>query len=273
MTLAVLINGQSPNDLRYALALNDRGFHYGDGLFETMLLDAGKVRFLDAHFDRLYAGCERLKIAAPERSVLRQEIATVTANLRSAVIKVIVSRGVGARGYRPSGECTTTRVVAAYAAPSTAERSVRLRWCETRLGRNPRLAGIKHLNRLEQVLAQAEWDDPDIQEGLMLDTEGELVCGTASNVFIVREGVLLTPDLRFCGVRGVMREQVLRLAPQLGIKASEEPLWPQDLQSAREVFVTNAVRGIRSVTALDELRWGESSVADALTAALANEHA
>ena len=112
MTIAVLIDGKPPQDLSHALALNDRGFHYGDGLFETALLDQGTVRFLDAHLDRLYAGCERLAIQAPERERLRAEIASVTANLRSAVLKIILSRGVGARGYRPNGECTTTRVVA-----------------------------------------------------------------------------------------------------------------------------------------------------------------
>jgi 4-amino-4-deoxychorismate lyase len=269
MTLAVLIDGKPPRDLGHALALNDRGFHYGDGLFETALLDRGAVRYLDAHLDRLYEGSERLAIRAPERDLLRAEIAAVTANLRSAVLKIILSRGAGARGYRPSGECTTTRVVALYPAPQApADPMLKLRWCETRLGRNARLAGIKHLNRLEQVLAQAEWNDPATHEGLMLDTEGELVCGTACNVFVVRDGALLTPDLRFCGVRGVMRGQVLRAAGELGLPVSEEPLWPQDVEAAREVFVTSAVRGIRSVRSLGALRWEKTTIADALKAAL-----
>lgn len=274
MTLAVLINGESTQDLAHSLPLNDRGFHYGDGLFETALIDEGKVRFLDAHLARLYAGCERLHIPAPDRTLLCAEIAKVTANLRSAVLKIIVSRGEGSRGYRPSGETKTTRVVAAYpapAAPANADRFVRLRWCDMRLGRNPRLAGVKHLNRLEQVLAQAEWDDPDIHEGLMLDTEGELVCGTASNIFIVRERTLLTPDLRFCGVRGIMRGEVLRVAAKLGFATSEEPLWPQDLESAQEVFITNAVRGIRPVASLGTLRWEAATFADAIAAALTND--
>jgi 4-amino-4-deoxychorismate lyase len=143
-----------------------------------------------------------------------------------------------------------------------------LRWCETRLGRNARLAGIKHLNRLEQVLAQAEWYDESIVDGLMLDTEGELVCGTASNVFLVRCGVLVTPDLRFCGVLGVMRAEVLRLAKELDIAVSEEPLWPHDVEAASEVFITSSVRGVRSVTELGALRWNDSPVADRLRQAL-----
>jgi 4-amino-4-deoxychorismate lyase len=269
MTLAILINGAAPQDLSHALAANDRGFHYGDGVFETALLADGRVRFLDDHLQRLFDGCARLGIGAPDRASLVADIDRVTASLRSGVLKIIVSRGEGARGYRPAGGLQSARMVALYAAPEPPPADgISLRWCETRLARNTRLAGIKHLNRLEQVLAQAEWQDERIAEGLMLDTEGELVCATAANVFIVREGVLATPDLRFCGVRGVMRAQVLRAATQLGLVVTEEPLWPHDLQAASEVFVTNAVRGIRSAVALEALRWNATAVARKLTAAL-----
>lgn len=269
MTLSVLINGAPPRDLTHALPLNDRGFQYGDGLFETARLEHGTVRFLDSHLERLYSGCERLRITAPDPALLRQEIEKVTANLRGAVVKIIITRGAGARGYRPSGGCVTTRVVASYAAPDVEpDRMLRLRWCETRLGRNERLAGVKHLNRLEQVLAQSEWNDASLDEGLMMDTEGELVCATASNLFLVRDGTLLTPDLRYCGVRGIMRSQVLRAAGQLGIAVSEEPLWPHDLEAADEVFLTNAVRGIRPVGTLGTKQWTHRSTADAFKAAL-----
>lgn len=268
MTIAMLINGEVPADLVRALPANDRGFHYGDGLFETALLEHGAVRYLDAHLQRLYRGCETLRIQAPPREVLVDEIARVSANLRSAVLKIVISRGIGERGYRP-GAGVPTRIVALYPAPEhNPTRGLRLRWCRTRLGRNASLAGIKHLNRLEQVLAQAEWNDAATAEGLMLDTEGELVSATASNVFIVRDGVLLTPDLRFCGVRGVMREQVLRAASELGIAASEEPLWPSDVEAAEEVFLTNAVRGIRSVASLGTLEWERTRIADRLRGAL-----
>ncbi len=270
MTLAILVNGITPKDLTHALPANDRGFHYGDGLFETALLDQGAIRYLDAHLERLQSGCERLGIRPPDRDQLRSEIASVTSKLRSGVLKIVLSRGVAnTRGYRPAQSHTATRVVALYAAPDTPrEDAIEVRWCETRLGRNARLAGIKHLNRLEQVLAQAEWDDAAIGEGLMLDTEGELVGGTASNVFIKRGGTLFTPDLRFCGVRGVMRAQVLRAATESGMSVSEEPLWPTDVEGAEEVFVTNAVRGIRSVRALGSLQWERFDCAQTLKAAL-----
>lgn len=269
MTAAVLIDGASPADPLHAIAVEDRGLQYGDGLFESALLAQGRVRFLELHLRRLALGCERLGIVPPDLAALRSDVQRLSGSAERAVLKIIVSRGIGPRSYRPSALSKTMRVVALYPAPQQlATSNLALRWCETRLGRNARLAGIKHLNRLEQVLAQAEWDDDTIAEGLMLDTEGELVSGTASNVFVVREGVLVTPDLRFCGVLGVMRGEVLRVAKELGIEVREEPLWPHDVEAASELFITNSVRGIRSVGELGALRWTDASVADRLRQAL-----
>jgi 4-amino-4-deoxychorismate lyase len=269
MTAAVLINGVSPADPLQALAVEDRGLHYGDGVFETALLANGRVRWLEQHLHRLLLGCERLGIAAPDAAAVRSDVQRLSGSAQRAVLKIVVSRGIGPRGYRPSSRPKTTRIVALYPAPLPPPTTqLVLRWCEMRLGRNARLAGIKHLNRLEQVLAQAEWQDDSIVDGLMLDTEGEVVSGTANNVFLVREGVLVTPDLRFCGVRGIMRAEVLRVAGELGIAVREEPLWPHDVEAASEVFITNAVRGIRSVTELGTLRWNIAPIADRLRQAL-----
>jgi 4-amino-4-deoxychorismate lyase len=130
-----------------------------------------------------------------------------------------------------------------------------------RLSRNEALAGMKHLNRLEQVMAQSEWQPEEADEGLMLDTAGEVVCATAANLFIVRDRVLITPDLRYSGIEGVMRAQVIRAAERLQVPLSIEPVWPEDLADAREVFLTNAVRGIRSASSLGDFSWHETSVA------------
>jgi 4-amino-4-deoxychorismate lyase len=261
MTGAVLIDGAAPAHEAQLAALADRAFQYGDGLFETMRLKNGAVRFLSAHLERLRNGCERLRIPPPQTSELSAEIAQVAAGTDEGVVKVIVSRGRGGRGYRPPTPPTSTRVVALHPLPAPDSGPIALRWCDTRVARQPLLAGLKHLNRLEQVLAQAEWSDEAIQEGLTLDTEGELIGGTSSNVFVVRDGALLTPDLRFCGVRGVMRAQVMACARKLGIAVSEEPLWPEDLHSAQEVFVTNAVRGLRPVASLGDLAWSGFTIA------------
>lgn len=260
----MLVNGQSAQQI----PADDRGFQYGDGLFETALLINGRVRFIDAHCKRLFSGCARLGIAPPDRQTLLREIAQVTSDADRGVLKIIVTRGAGGRGYRPSGAMSSNRVVALHPFNPAPHGALRLRWCDIRLGRNARLAGIKHLNRLEQVLAQSEWREGEADEGVMLDTEGEVICATSANVFVVREGALVTPDLRFSGVLGVMRAQVIEAARKLRLAVSEEPLWPHDLETASEVFITNAVRGIRSVASLDSLQWSETGVATRLATAL-----
>jgi 4-amino-4-deoxychorismate lyase len=270
MSVALLINGLQPTDRTHALAVDDRGLQYGDGLFETALLTGGRIRFLEDHLLRLEAGCQRLGIACPERAELLKDLGVLTAGRGEGILKITVTRGLGGRGYRPPDRAMPTRILAVYppdAAPP-AGTGIVVRWCETRLGRNPGLAGIKHLNRLEQVLAQAEWRDPGIAEGLMLDTEGEVVAATSGNLFIVREGILCTPDLRYCGIRGVMRGRVLDAARSAGIPVEEQPLWRTDIESAHELFITNAVRGIRPVVALESGGWAVGAVTTTLATAL-----
>lgn len=262
-----LVNGVVAAAGEPAIAIADRGLNYGDGLFETMLLADGRVRFLDAHFERLAVGCGRLQIPFPGADVLRNEIASVSTPSRDGVVKIVLTRGSGGRGYRPDPAATTTRIVSLHDAPAAAT-AIRARWCTTRLSRNPALAGIKHLNRLEQVLAQLEWNDTSVAEGMMLDHEGELVCATAANVFVVQSGELRTPDLRYCGVRGIMRDAVMRIARRLGIPVHEEPFWPKHLETADEVFVTNAVRGVRSIVALEARTWHEGAVTEAIRKAV-----
>ena len=277
--ISILVNGVVPDDPARAIAGDDRGLNYGDGLFETMLYRGGCVRLLDAHLCRLASGCARLGIAGPPEAVLRDDIRKVCAGATDGVVKIVVTRGTGGRGYRPAADLCATRVVSLNAPPAPSGRQrANLRWCETRLGRNPALAGMKHLNRLEQVLAQREWNDPaidpNVDEGLMLDTEGELISATMSNVFIVKCGAIVTPDLRFCGVRGVMRGEVLRAAHELGIPASEAALRPCDVENADEVFLTNAIRGIRSVAVLESTRkstpkhWPPGSITQTVAATL-----
>ncbi len=271
MNVALLVNGLQPTDRMHALAFDDRGLQYGDGLFETALLTGGRIRFLEDHLERLEAGCNRLGIAGPERALLLKDLGVLTAGRGEGILKIIVTRGAGGRGYRPPDKAVSTRIVAVYppvdpAAP--AGTGIVVRWCETRLGRNAGLAGIKHLNRLEQVLAQGEWRDPAIAEGLMFDTEGEVVAATAGNLFVVREGMLCTPDLRYCGIRGVMRGRVLAAARSSGIPVEELPLWRNDIESATEAFVTNAVRGIRPIVGLEGTRWPVGDVTTRLATSL-----
>lgn len=256
-----LFNGHFVSSEQAAIFADDRGFHYGDGVFETMRLKNGRVHFLADHWQRLVLGCERLGILAPSLSELNLELAQLIQNHTEGVIKLIISRGRSERGYRPPLNGQPSRLWQLHASlPQPVSDGIQVRWCNTRLARNEQLAGIKHCNRLEQILAQAEWHDSAIAEGLMLDTDGELVCATMSNVFLVLDQVIVTPDLRYCGVEGVMRKNVLRFIAELGLPFELRAVRAEEVLSAEEVFLTNAVRGIQPVKQLDQQYWSVGSM-------------
>jgi 4-amino-4-deoxychorismate lyase len=237
------------------IAVSDRAVQYGDGLFETIRIVGGRPQFLARHLERLKGGCTRLGIAPVPWDTLSREIRELAARHNGAVLKVIVSRGSGTRGYRVRAGGQATRIMSLSALPEWSADidrcGARLRICSTRLAFQPALAGIKHLNRLEQILARSEWDDPEISEGLMLSHDNLLVEGTMSNLFLVSGDRLLTPDLSGCGVAGVMRSVILDFAAQQGIPHDITTLTLDDAGSADEVFVCNSLIGIWPVCAID----------------------
>lgn len=250
-----LLNGEFVDAAQPALWINDRGFQYGDGLFETMRMESGKVRLLDGHWRRLSASCARLKLSVPDERQWHDELLKVAQGRSEGIIKFTLTRGRGERGYRPA-QNEPTRLWQWFPLPAaSAQMGIQVRWCETRLSRNTLLAGIKHCNRLEQVLAQSEWQDAGIAEGLMLDTEGELVGGTMSNVFLWMDSAWVTPDLSYSGVAGVMRDALLRLMTELGIPVELRAMHGDEVAQAEEMFVCNAVRGIQPVLQLAERQW------------------
>jgi 4-amino-4-deoxychorismate lyase len=248
------INGRAST----AIDHRDRGLQYGDGVFETMRVGRGRIRLLDYHLERLYEGCRRLGIRAPNEGTLRRELVRHAAPCADAVLKLIVTRGIGPRGYRPSGQERCTRVISLHALPRSLARAAlepqHLRMCRTQLGSNPALAGLKTLNRLESVVARAEWRDARVWDGLMRDTEGNVVSGTMSNFFIKRGPFLLTPMLDRCGIAGVMRRWVLGQAGALGLRPLEGRLRWEELGEADEAFATNAVAGIVPIAVIQQGR-------------------
>ncbi len=249
-----LVNGQRDGVLSPA----DRGLAYGDGLFETIALRGGRLRFVDYHFDRLVAGCTRLGIPAPDLSQLTRELEVARQDCRDGTAKIILTRGLGPRGYRPPEIVEPTRVISVTATDSSAAQpwssGIRVRLCTTSLSENPALAGMKTLNRLEQVIARAEWHTPDIAEGLMMTAAGHVVCGTQSNLFLVRHGTLLTPPVNRCGVSGVMRRVILEEAGRLGIAVQTPVVTVAALATATELFVSNSLQGIGPI-----VRWNDES--------------
>ena len=248
--LDCLVDGE----LSDCVAPDDRGLAYGDGLFETLVVDRGRPRFWQGHMDRLAEGCRRLGIEAPGQGVLLREVQTVAAGEGRCVVKILLTRGSAGRGYGPAEATRPRRVVSAHPWPLSPEqeaalrRGVRVRICRLRLAIQPALGGMKHLNRLEQVLARAEWDDPDIAEGLLLDPEDHLVSAVAANLFLVSNGRLLTPRLDRCGVRGVLRAQVLHAFKS---RCEQRRLTLDMLPEADEVFLCSSVRGIVPVRRVD----------------------
>ncbi|HEY2274667.1 MAG TPA: aminodeoxychorismate lyase [Steroidobacteraceae bacterium] len=249
---AVWVNGRPGG----ALSPLERGLHYGDGLFETIACVGGRPRFIDLHLARLRAGCARLGIEFPVLEELRREILEVGAGAGRSIVKLVLTRGPAvARGYGTSGAEQPTRLTLRYGweeeDPRLAADGVRVRTAGLRLAESPALAGLKHLNRLEQVLARRESPATDFEEALMFSSGGRLISGIMSNVFVVQSGALRTPLLDRCGVAGIMRQVVLREARRAGIVAVEAELEGADLERTREIFLTNAVIGLRPVRALD----------------------
>ncbi len=249
------------------VASDDRGLLYGDGLFETVLFVDGAAPLWSRHLQRLALGCARLRLPPPQATVLARECALVAAGHARAVVRITLTRGSGARGYAPPPVPRPRRIVAAQPAPEPRidglRAGIRVGFCAKRLAAQPLLAGLKHLNRLEQVLARAEWDDPAIAEGLMFDATDQPVCATAANLFAVVDGVLRTPALDQCGVAGVTRAEVLARHGA----AVVAPLTRAELARADEVFLTSSVRGIVPVAQTPDRRYAVGAIARSLQAA------
>ena len=263
MNTKTLVNGERTD----CPPAHGRAFAYGDGLFETVAVRDGRPLLWQWHMQRLLRGCRKLGMDPPDIGLLEKETQSLLDAAAAQVIKIIISRGPGigpgAAGYRPPINTRPTRVVMRRDWPDRrgayAAQGVRVRLCETRLAAQPILAGIKHLNRLEQVLARAEWDDDTVQEGLMRDRNDHIIEGTMSNVFIVRAGGLATPALDRCGVAGVQRRHVMAIAADLGLAVDSRVIPLAAALECEEMFLTNSLIGVWPVRefAGRELRLGE----------------
>lgn len=252
-----------------AVPPDDRGIVYGDGLFETMRAHAGTIPWWDRHWARLAAGAARLHLPLPAGSLVSDEVARMLhCAAGDAVVRLLVTRGAG-RGYAPATDATPTWVLSLHSLPQPSARGMRLHWCETRLALQPALAGLKHCNRLEQVLARREvaTADPGADEGLMRSTAGDVVCATAANLFVLDDAGWWTPPVDRCGVAGVCRGFLLAEAG-----ARERRLSAGDVESAHALVLCNAVRGILPVARLGDRSWPPHPQVAALQRLLASAH-
>ncbi|MCK4743805.1 MAG: aminodeoxychorismate lyase [Sulfuriflexus sp.] len=248
--MTVLINGQ----LNSNIAASDRGLQYGDGLFETIAIKNGECEHWYEHMSRLTDGCQRLNIPAPDAQQLLVEAQRLCSDKERAVLKIIITRGSGGRGYRAPDMVEATRIVSIHPWPSypaeNITQGVCVFLCDTKLSYQPALASIKHLNRLEQIIARNEWDDVNISEGLMSDIDGNIVEGTMSNYFAVIDNELVTPEIVDCGVAGIMRSHIMAQAILHEISVRERKISLDELYVADELFVCNSIIGVWPVKKL-----------------------
>ena len=239
---------------------------YGDGLFETMRVHRGDVSWWRAHWDRLAHGARRLRMALPDDELVRETAASLFDDAGEGVLKLLLGRGGVGRGYAPSMSASPLWRLSRHPLPDTAS-GVSAHWCRTRLSIQPALAGLKHCNRLEQVLARAECEEAGTDDGLMLDTDGRVVSATAANVFVLRDGRWWTPSVAGCGVAGVCRAHLIGV-----LQATEGVLSPAQVEGAEAVFLCNAVRGILPITRLGARIWSPHPAIGEARRLLANIH-
>ena len=268
----MLVNGAPGNTIN----AEDRGLSYGDGVFRTLRLHAGRPFGWERHYAKLQHDCSALKIACPSALVLSSELQQLGKTQPEGIAKIIITRGVSSRGYAPAVHSEPTRIVSVAPAPTYpaeyARQGIRVQVCKVRLSHQLLLAGIKHLNRLENVLAASEWQAQDIPEGLMSDISGNVISGTRSNLFMLRGNILYTPNLSRCGVSGVQRDRVIDWARQHGVECKAVDFRMEELVLADEIFLVNSVFGLWPVCELAEYRRTSHTMAWKIQEWLKDEH-
>ncbi|MCK5725267.1 MAG: aminodeoxychorismate lyase [Thiotrichaceae bacterium] len=239
----LLVNGVEAE----SIPTSDRGLNYGDGVWETIVVSQRKPKLLAEHLARLQYGINVLKIKGYSQQVLMADIDLLLGRYskQDFILKIIVTRGSGGRGYSPEGCINPCLILSTHNMPiypeSYEQKGIKLDLCDTRLSINPQLAGFKHLNRLEQVMARSEVST-GFAEGIVRDTEDHVIEATMSNVFIVvNDQTVLTPELKHCGIEGIARAQVINKLVEWNIKVWVESVSLTDLEQAKGLFLTNSV--------------------------------
>ena len=251
--LRVWVNGEDT----HLLPVFDRGLSYGDGIFTTAVYKAGKIQLFERHLKRMHDSGSELGLQLDEKDLVRH-VQIFLDGLGDCILKIILTRQGYQRSYHSFGHNKPNIILQAFpllGAALTAERrrvGVDVFVCDTPLSRNKLTSRHKHLNKLENVLARSEQPSEKFPEGIMLDTEGNVVEGTMSNIFLVTEGVIQTPDLTYSGVEGVMRSEIIGQSNELQIPVEEKNLSLEDLNNADEVFLSNSIIGIWPISSIND---------------------
>jgi len=252
--IGALVNGKS----RHQVSILDRGLQFGDGLFETLAVVSNQPCLWDYHMQRLQQGCKRLSIIAPEAQLLEREAGQLVGGERQAVLKITITRGMSERGYMPTADSPPTRILSLFAWDGPSTENIKIAVSSRRLGSNPQLAGIKHLNRLDQVLACMECAD-DVQEALMLDQYNHVIEGMMSNLFFQRGQKLFTPSLTDSGVDGVVRQFILDRAKQQRLEIITGTFTLDQVLQSDALYLSSSLGGIRFVSEVVGHAWQPSA--------------
>lgn len=244
----------------------DRGLSYGDGVFRTFKVLSTEPVDWELHYHKLRHDCTALGIVCPTPELLLNDLELLFDEVKSGIAKIIITRGEGERGYAPPAVTLPTRVVLRSSLPQYPSHyfteGVSLYACNTKLSHQPLLAGVKHLNRLENVLARSEWQSPDYVDGLMLDVTGHVIECTSANLFIRKGDTLMTPSLDQCGVSGVTRARILDLASALLLSPKVSALKLSDIFDADEMVICNSLYGAWQVRAFQQREWVKGTLAE-----------
>lgn len=258
-----------------SVSATDRGLQYGDGVFRTLAIRQGRACFWQQQLARLAEDAARLHFTCPAPDVWLADVAQLSqlTTLSHGSLRLTLTRGSGPRGYAPPQSAQPLRIVQFIpSAPAPmSDEGMALALCELRLATQPRLAGIKHLNRLENVLAKAELHGRAVDDGILLDADDHVIETTSANLILQHGNQLITPRLHRCGVAGVMRDVIAAIAPSLGLSYQEADVPLARLFTADALWACNSLMGLRPVSTLAGHVWPVSSFTLPIQAAIAEK--
>lgn len=238
-----LVNGIEQNQIH----IENRGLAYGDGLFTTAKIINGKIQYLSSHVQRLVLGCEKLVLFAPNKVELTEQLIQVAKPYKLAVLKVIITASNGGRGYARSIDPKSDIIIMVHDYPKHYEalaiKGITLGNSKQQIGINPMLSGLKHLNRLEQVLLRQELVNTKEDDLVVTNINDEVIEATSANLFFWLNDKLCTPDVTNSGVNGLMRQTILQQYPDTLIKK----VTLAELANSPAMFICNSVMGIMPV--------------------------